>query len=143
MHPTVRSRACYLFLRFVKVQLSNLGPFTSSIIQSVKEYLPVTPEVRKLISLEDHLYLYEAIGSLIGSLKEGGNKFTEEVVSPLIAQVLGDMVDFSEKFQMEVIVSKELYRNDTPEQPVYTSALIQLIYVIGTFSKGKTRFTPM
>jgi len=121
-NATVRSRICYLFQRFAKSQVANLKPFLASILHSLKDFMVISLEVQRIVSFDDQVNLYDAVGCLVASVPEHGIA-SKEILTPLISQ-------------MEEILGKELYKSDTPDKPVYTTFLMQIITVIGTYSKG-------
>jgi len=128
-HATVRSRACYLLLRFLKSRQSEFIPFISGIFQVLKEFLDISYELEKAITFEDQIHLYDALGFLIGQIPLSEQhqqlQYVDAVLSPLIVQ-------------MQLFLEKRLYSNDLSEKPLVRTLIIQMISAIGTFSKGFT-----
>lgn len=121
----VRRRVCYLFRQFVKAVKGQLYPFLGNIVDSLKELLVISYEVQKSVPFDDQVNFYESLGVLIGSNPDlvQQQKHTESLIQPALAQ-------------LEQILAKELYKTDSIDKPFYSTALAQLITVIGSFSKG-------
>jgi exportin-T len=130
-HPqlAVRQRVCYLFRQFVKAVRGQLFPYLDNIVDSLRELLVISYEVQKSVPFEDQVNFYESLGVLIGSNTDviQQQKHAEALVQPALAQ-------------LEQILAKELYKTDNPEKPYYATILVQLVTVIGSFSKG---FSPI
>ncbi|EFA82882.1 armadillo-like helical domain-containing protein [Heterostelium album PN500] len=129
-NPVVRSRAGYLLNKLVKQLKVQLFPFINKIIESLKNHLIISYEIQKEVPFDEQLNFYESLGVLIGGAS----------LSPQEEQNYVEKILTSPYQKMEEIITKALYKSDTKENPFYTTQLVQLISVIGTFSKG---FTPV
>jgi exportin-T len=69
-HARVRSRACYFLLKLVKALVKTMRPYVESLVTGIQGLL-ANPAKYPLRS-EDALYLFEAIGILLG--KTGSNR---------------------------------------------------------------------
>ncbi|RHY91789.1 hypothetical protein DYB35_002329 [Aphanomyces astaci] len=98
LHPTVRSRSCYLVLRLLKSLGSAVHPHMSQLLQAIEPHLVVpgtdaSAAAAKAdgLTLEDQLYLFELTGFLIGSMPAADNQlkwqYVEIVLTPQLAQL--------------------------------------------------------
>ena len=62
-HPFVRSRCCFLFLKLVQVTISLLTPYVETAVTGI---LSLLNSAGLLLRADDTLYLFEAIGLLLG-----------------------------------------------------------------------------
>ena len=102
----VKSRAWYLFLRFVRQLRFLVGELAERILHDVTDLLPIKAEVSELsdadeASSEDHnsmseamfnnqLFLYEAVGCVCGAPSLSGERqafYVHSILSPLFADM--------------------------------------------------------
>ncbi|KAJ3412382.1 pre-tRNA nuclear export protein [Chytridiales sp. JEL 0842] len=147
-HPSlaVRSRAFYLFLKFVKDNKDlkdKLQPIASKVILAIQDVLEVKrPSLNtlqmsgsvddlkaelKATMFDSQLYVFETVGYLI-SLEHGDVVKQEEllrvILSPLMSSIRG-------------ILENELYKiNESTEGLVILTHLKQLITAVGSVGKG-------
>ncbi|PRP73955.1 exportin-T [Planoprotostelium fungivorum] len=117
-----RSRVCYLFSRMIRSHMTQIQPFLPSILAAVEPFL--SPQQNGSITNEDQISIFEALGGLIGGLPRGQqSQYIEPIMSPLINQLDG-------------IVAGKAWDNETPDKPIYTTTIIQILSLAGTISKG-------
>eukprot|EP01087_Luapelamoeba_hula_P018313 TRINITY_DN5887_c0_g1_i1.p1 TRINITY_DN5887_c0_g1~~TRINITY_DN5887_c0_g1_i1.p1 ORF type:complete len:983 (-),score=118.97 TRINITY_DN5887_c0_g1_i1:81-3029(-) len=124
----VRNRVSYLLMQFVKAKRSEIVPITTQLLVSLKDFLALVPQGqgKKILKFECQLYLFDAIGNLIGAAApQDLVQYLEGLVRPLTADV-------------NKIISTGLYRTDTTENPVYCTLLERLISALGCLSRGVT-----
>eukprot|EP01120_Amphizonella_sp_Union-15-10_P008954 TRINITY_DN3307_c0_g1_i3.p1 TRINITY_DN3307_c0_g1~~TRINITY_DN3307_c0_g1_i3.p1 ORF type:complete len:958 (+),score=155.65 TRINITY_DN3307_c0_g1_i3:139-3012(+) len=120
-HSAVRSRCCYLFTRFVKVLKPQLLPILPDIIACLTNLLTFQNQNgNQALEFKDQMSLLESIGLLIAD--------TNQQYIPFILTPLCD--------KLSELVAQKPYKQDTEDNPVYTNLLCQIIFAIGTFSKG-------
>eukprot|EP01117_Protostelium_nocturnum_P002827 TRINITY_DN13746_c0_g1_i1.p1 TRINITY_DN13746_c0_g1~~TRINITY_DN13746_c0_g1_i1.p1 ORF type:complete len:965 (-),score=282.39 TRINITY_DN13746_c0_g1_i1:38-2932(-) len=121
---TIKSRVCYLFQRLVKAHTQSLQPFLPSIISALEPFLVFNSELSKTIAVDDQINIFDAIGTLVGTIpRQEQDKYLEALLVPMIKQ-------------METIINGKLWNTETTDKPIFTGAMVQIISLIGTFSKG-------
>lgn len=103
-HVRVRTRAWYLFQRFVKIVRTHIGDVAETVIRAVGDLLEIRAELsenndddmssedgkRHDATFDSQLYLFEAIGSLSSSTSIAPVRqvaFAREAMSPLFADI--------------------------------------------------------
>eukprot|EP00960_Hanusia_phi_P061273 764794-Hanusia_phi.AAC.4 len=86
---SVKSRACYLFLRVLKSLKPRLGPHAEALMSSL---VPVLLDNQQSVSLEhmDRLYLFEATGNILGSdslSAEQAVVYLHQIVTPILQRM--------------------------------------------------------
>lgn len=135
-NATVSSRASYLFLRVVKTLQGHLHPFIDKLFEYTKPFLaftlPTTQQhVEDTKSSSDKMFIYESLGSILSSDK----------VDPQMRVTIIENMLFPLLAQMEEIVTKELYKQDTEENQPFSMLLSNQISAIGYLSKGFSKST--
>ncbi|KAL9646930.1 hypothetical protein ABK040_013789 [Willaertia magna] len=129
-NPQIQSRAKYLLLQFVRPLKDRLHTFVEQLFNFVKDMLvvklPTPQDFAEKDFGEDRLFLYETIGSLVAS-----QQVPSEVRVKILQQIFNPM-----NTDIEEILSKQLYTRDTPELPIYTKHLSNIVNVAGQLSKG-------
>ncbi|KAF2069462.1 hypothetical protein CYY_009217 [Polysphondylium violaceum] len=128
--PLVRSKAGYLLNKLVKQLKVQIFPYINNIIDSLKNHITISYEIQREVPFEEQLNFYESLGFLIGAANLPINEEKLYVEKILVGPIT----------KLEEIINQQLYKTDTKENPFYTTQLIQLISVIGTFSKGFSSF---
>ncbi|KAJ3073540.1 pre-tRNA nuclear export protein [Podochytrium sp. JEL0797] len=137
----VRSRVCYLFMRFVKEQKElkdKLKVFAVMLVEAIRDVLYISPPIlasgvlaaaaKQEIGTSiyaNQLYVFEAVGFLI-SLEADASKqeqLLQFVLTPLMTS-------------MQEILDNETYKLDTPDNPAVVNYLRQLITCVGSVGKG-------
>jgi len=126
----VRSKAGYLLNKLVKQLKVQIFPYINVIIDSLKNHIIISYEIQREVPFEEQLNFYESLGFLIGAANLPISEEQLYVEKILVGPIT----------KLEEIIKQQLYKNDTKENPFYTTQLIQLISVIGTFSKGFSAF---
>lgn len=141
---TIRSRTTFLFLKIVKSLQNSLYPYVENLYQYLKEFLTIdisqveayagskspskntNQQHEQERSLDDKLFLYEAMGNILASDKVNPNvrkQVLEQMLQPISAQ-------------MEHILNNRLYIRDTDEKPIFATLLAHYISAVAYFSKG-------
>ena len=120
-HSRVRSRSCYFLLKLVKALVKTMRPYVENLVTGIQSLL-ANPTKYPLRS-EDALYLFEAIGSLLG--KTG---LSEDLQKESLTKVMTPHVRNIE----DLLRSPDLL--DDPER--YGVMLSDSIAAIACLSKG-------
>ena len=126
--PSVRSRACYLFLSFVKCLREQLQPFLNDILQSVLALQHLDLDENKYLLFDDQTNLFEAAAILITA-----NTANE----PLrLFQALGEPL----KLRFQSILSQEIFQasQDIRTQQKYADLLAHIMHCYIALSKSIT-----
>lgn len=103
-HPRVRTRAWYLFQRFVKIVRTHIGDVAETIIRAVGDLLEIQAELpengeddmssddgkKHDATFDSQLYLFEAIGCLSSSSSIAPDRqaaFAREVMAPFFVDI--------------------------------------------------------
>lgn len=122
---TVHSRATFLFSRLVQSLQPHLHGYVEKLFGFLRDFLKVG--INEPDSLGDNkLFLYEALGSILSH-----EKVAPQTRAAILEQLLQPIIP-----QMEEIISKQLFRNDTAEKPIFSKLLAEQIEVIGNLCKG-------
>ncbi|KFM56538.1 Exportin-T, partial [Stegodyphus mimosarum] len=128
--PHVRSRASYLFSRFVKCLKTHMPNYTEGILKELQDLLILAPPdngyISSLLSPDDQLYLYETAAILIIS----GN-FKPECKEALLKNLLSPV---AEKFEM--LLQKLQIINDERERHEVAKCMNNAIAVTSRTSKA-------
>lgn len=127
----VRSRASYLFSRFVKGLKGQMQNYIEDIFKQMEDLLVLsTPDngYQHLLSNEDQLFLYETAGSLIVS-----SSFPPEKKAALMKQILAPI---AAKFT--VLMEKLKAERDEQKQQAYAQSINNAMGLACRTSKGFT-----
>ncbi len=126
---TVHSRATFLFSRLVQSLQPHLHGYVEKLFEFLRDFLKVSindsPSPANAIG-ENKLFLYEALGTILSH-----EKVPPQTRAAILEQMLQPIIP-----QMEEIINKQLFRNDTAENPVFSRLLGEQIEVIGNLCKG-------
>ncbi|XP_038724316.1 exportin-T isoform X1 [Tripterygium wilfordii] len=130
-HPNIHvsRRACYLFMRVVKVLKAKLVPFVETIVQNLKDtaarFTNMDHISKELSGSEDGSHIFEAIGLLIGMDDvplERQSDYLSSLLTPLCQQV-------------EVLLSNADVLNPEDASIEFTN-IQQIVMAINALSKG-------
>ncbi|XP_054710680.1 LOW QUALITY PROTEIN: exportin-T-like [Uloborus diversus] len=128
--PHVRSRAAYLFSRFIKCLKTNMFNYTEEILKQLQELLLLPPPENglgvSLMSPDDQLYLYETAAILVVS----GN-FKPETKQMILKSLLSPV---AEKFDM--LLQKLLVTSDKQQRHEIAKCMNHAIAVTSRTSKA-------
>lgn len=127
-NPTIRSRSNFLFKKFVSTLESHLFLYAEQLFEYTKPFLEfkIPSSKDEDISEDDQMFIYESLGMVLASEKLDQQKridLMKKLLSPILSQI-------------NEILSKELYKKDTREQPIFSNLLSREICAIGHLSKG-------
>ncbi|XP_053377142.1 exportin-T-like isoform X1 [Mercenaria mercenaria] len=125
----VRSRASYLFSRFVKGLKGQINNYIDDIFKRIGDLLVLnTPDngYQHLLSNDDQLFVYETAGSLIVS-----SNFPPEKKSALMKQVLAPI---AAKFAL--LMEKMIAEKDENKQLAYAQSINNAMALASRASKG-------
>ncbi|ELR25264.1 Exportin 1like protein [Acanthamoeba castellanii str. Neff] len=121
---SVRNKVSSLFMTFIRNKKSEMYPYTQHLLAALKDLLAISPDGPKLIPFEYQLYLFDAIGSLVGTGSDQDQiAFLEILLKPLVVQV-------------KDILETGRYKEDTPTNPFWTNHLVRLVNTMGCISRG-------
>lgn len=130
-HPNIHvsRRACYLFMRVVKLLKSNLVPFIETILQSLRDVVSRLTSMnytsKELSGSEDGAHIFEAIGLLIGMEDvplEKQSDYLSSLLTPLCQQVETSLMNAK-------VLSLE-------ESPANIANIQHVVVAINAISKG-------
>lgn len=130
-HPNIHvsRRACYLFMRVVKLLKSNLVPFIETILQSLRDVVSRLTSInytsKELSGSEDGTHIFEAIGLLIGMEDvplEKQSDYLSSLLTPLCQQVESSLMNAK-------VLSLE-------ESPANIANIQHVVVAINAISKG-------
>jgi exportin-T len=132
-NTTVQSRTTFLFLKLVKILEKQLCAFAEKLYDFLSEFLRVELHGEGDILGDSKLFLYEALGSILSHdqvLPQTRIAILQKMLKPILPR-------------MEQIINQQLYKNETPDKPIFSQLLAEQILVIGTICKGlATHKTP-
>ncbi|XP_052823578.1 exportin-T [Octopus bimaculoides] len=128
--PQVRSRAAYLFSRFVKVLKAHLQDYLEHILKQITDMLVLhSPEngcIQQLLSCDDQLFIYETVGILIVA-----SNFPPERKRILIQKLLAPIVS-----KFETMLAKLCTEGNEENQENYACCINNAISFASRISKG-------
>ncbi|OQR95644.1 exportin-T [Thraustotheca clavata] len=161
VHPTLRSRSCYLILRLLKSLGTSVHPHMAQVLQAIEPHLVVQREETASSGLTwaDQLYLFELTGFLIGSMPFQDLKlqYAQVVVAPqlqLLDQCLVQAPNEETEAHLAHILNAVGHllkgfkgKNCMPQQNevfsavLATAARVLLAYQTSTLVRSKVIFT--
>lgn len=122
---TVRSRAAYMFFRLCRAQKNLLLPYLPQILAASQDQLVVKLEADNVLPYDSQLFFFNGIGLLLSATKD------KKLQQDTLKSVVGKFLD-----QVEEILAKEIYKQDTVERPVCANFLQQVVAVVTALSSG-------
>jgi len=123
-HPRMRSRACYLLLKLIKAVPTTLRPYAETAVEGIQGLLD-NPTAFS-IDADDKLYLFEAIGLLLGKT---GMEATEQ--QRYLTAVMTPHVRSIE----EALASPDLRRDPENFEIVLSSSISAIAFLSKGFTK--------
>ncbi|XP_055506628.1 exportin-T isoform X1 [Leucoraja erinacea] len=127
--PKVRSRAAYLFSRFIKTLSKHMNPYIEDILNRIQDLLVLSPcenGFQPLLSSDDQLFIYESAGVLIVN-----SEYSAERKQTLMRDLLTPLM---EKFK--VFLEKLLREQDEERQTVLADCLNHAVGFASRTSKA-------
>ncbi|MFH4981767.1 hypothetical protein AB6A40_008476, partial [Gnathostoma spinigerum] len=126
--PKVRTRAAYLFCRFIKAHRIALSKYVETIIRRLAPLLATSPQSNSLLTECDQMFIYEATSTMIvfGSL-------TPELKEQYMNELVGSLM---EKFEM---ASKQLVTNPSDMNLTERQATLHYLNNIIAYSSRITK----
>jgi exportin-T len=123
---TVQSRATYLFLKFVRTLQMYLHPFVEKLYSIMKDFLKIELNPKNDVLGDEKFFLYEALGAVLSH-----EKVQPQVRISILEDLLHPII-----LQMEEVLSKQLYKTDTPEKPIFSKFLAEEVEAVASLCKG-------
>jgi exportin-T len=143
---SVRSRAFYLFLRFIKNLRPVIGPYVPTVLVNVQDLLLVekpdmnmdTTQLKDQARLFDsQLYLFEAVGMMISHESFEQLKQVEYLEVIHLIYHLFKVVTSPMLLSIQQVFDQGLYKMDVPpDRMFYTKYLHDLIMALGAIARG-------
>eukprot|EP01094_Clydonella_sp_ATCC50884_P029170 TRINITY_DN9045_c0_g1_i1.p1 TRINITY_DN9045_c0_g1~~TRINITY_DN9045_c0_g1_i1.p1 ORF type:complete len:941 (-),score=223.08 TRINITY_DN9045_c0_g1_i1:60-2882(-) len=121
----VRSRSCYFFYRLIKGLLDCIASFSQPIIENLKPLLLVETNLTEdVITIDDQCSLFEALGSMIATVRPGSR-------ATLVEHSLGTVM-----CQARAVFAEASENVDQLQDPRFGVYVSRILKVFASFAQG-------